>query len=152
MLSFYHFILAMKNWEGEELIEKVIRIYFSIFASAVFLNCFSKKGVVCLECSLVLFFFFKKIFIVRSVDQGVQLKVSNTQLASRLCKTISHGSWLCFSHCAFGSMPLTCTAGYPRVPLGTWSIRLCLCSNEKPLFIKSSIWIGILCRGIIQIL
>lgn len=53
----------MKNWEGEELIEKVIRIYFSIFASAVFLNCFSKKGVVCLECSLVLFFFLRKFLL-----------------------------------------------------------------------------------------
>lgn len=120
------------------MIENGIRIYFSIFASAVFLNCFSKKGVVCLECSSVLFFFKKKkiFFTFRRVDQGVQLKVSNTQPASRLCKTISHGSWLCFSHCAFGSMPLTRTAGYPQGSSGYLKYKIMSLFKWKTSLLK----------------
>lgn len=59
-VKFSYVYFSNEELRGEELIENVIRIYFSIFASAVFLNCFSKKGVVCLECSLVLFFFPQK--------------------------------------------------------------------------------------------
>lgn len=65
-VKFSYVYFSNEELRGEELIENVIRIYFSIFASAVFffffflstvfLNCFSKKGVVCMECSLVLFF------------------------------------------------------------------------------------------------
>ena len=43
-VKFLKFYFRNEESRGEELIENGIRIYFSIFASAVFLNCFSKKG------------------------------------------------------------------------------------------------------------
>ena len=90
-VKFLKFYFRNEESRGEELIENGIRIYFSIFASAVFLNCFSKKGCCLFGMQFSAFSLKKKKnFMVRRVDQGVQLKVSNTQPASRLQ---DHFSW-----------------------------------------------------------